>query len=131
MTRHKKPTRSSKVSIGLPPNGETSVTEALDSSLAQTFTNFELIISDKASTDDTEEQFHLPAALVDLGDSKCWKREVVGENLESLPDSHIEINRWPSLWSDLFRCSLQPRMIRWWHRTWSGDPSYYTELGYK
>ena len=45
-----------RVSIGLPVcNGENYVKEALDSILAQTFTDFELIISDNASTDRTHE----------------------------------------------------------------------------
>ncbi|MBE9201833.1 MULTISPECIES: glycosyltransferase family 2 protein [unclassified Nodularia (in: cyanobacteria)] len=45
-----------KVSIGLPVyNGEKFIKAALDSLLAQTFTDFELIISDNASTDNTEE----------------------------------------------------------------------------
>jgi glycosyltransferase involved in cell wall biosynthesis len=44
-----------KVSIGMPVyNGEEFIREALDSLLAQTFTDFELIISDNASTDGTE-----------------------------------------------------------------------------
>jgi glycosyltransferase involved in cell wall biosynthesis len=44
-----------RVSIGMPVyNGELFIREALDSLLAQTFTDFELIISDNASTDDTE-----------------------------------------------------------------------------
>jgi glycosyltransferase involved in cell wall biosynthesis len=44
-----------KVSIGMPVfNGEKFIREALDSLLAQTFTDFELIISDNASTDATE-----------------------------------------------------------------------------
>ncbi len=43
-----------KVSIGMPVyNGEKYIREALDSLLAQTFTDFELIISDNASTDAT------------------------------------------------------------------------------
>lgn len=43
------------VSIGLPVyNGEQYLRETLDSILAQTFTDFELIISDNASTDNTE-----------------------------------------------------------------------------
>ncbi len=50
-TRKQKP----KVSIGMPVyNGEPFIHEALDSLLKQTFTEFELIISDNASTDDTE-----------------------------------------------------------------------------
>jgi glycosyltransferase involved in cell wall biosynthesis len=49
------PTAVPKVSIGMPVyNGELYIREALDSLLAQTFTNFELIISDNASTDGTE-----------------------------------------------------------------------------
>jgi cellulose synthase/poly-beta-1,6-N-acetylglucosamine synthase-like glycosyltransferase len=45
-----------KVSIGLAVfNGENYIREAIDSILAQTFTDFELIISDNASTDRTKE----------------------------------------------------------------------------
>jgi len=44
------------VSIGMPVyNGEKFIREALDSLLAQTFSDFELIISDNASTDNTEK----------------------------------------------------------------------------
>ncbi len=44
-----------RVSIGMPVyNGEKFIRDALDSLLAQTFSDFELIISDNASTDDTE-----------------------------------------------------------------------------
>jgi glycosyltransferase involved in cell wall biosynthesis len=45
-----------RVSIGMPVyNGERFLREALDSVLAQTFEDFELIISDNASTDRTQE----------------------------------------------------------------------------
>ena len=45
-----------RVSIGLPVyNGADFLEEALDSLLAQTFEDFELIISDNASTDRTQE----------------------------------------------------------------------------
>lgn len=45
-----------KVTIGMPVcNGGRLVTRALDSLLAQTFTDFELIVSDNSSTDDTSE----------------------------------------------------------------------------
>lgn len=45
-----------KVSVGMPVyNGEEYLEEALDSLLAQTYEDFELIISDNASTDRTEE----------------------------------------------------------------------------
>ena len=48
--------RHTPVSIGLPVyNGERYLKECLDSLLAQTFDDFELIISDNASTDRTEE----------------------------------------------------------------------------
>jgi glycosyltransferase involved in cell wall biosynthesis len=51
MTDTKKPT----VSIGMPVyNGAKYIKEALDSLLAQTYTDFELIISDNASTDSTQ-----------------------------------------------------------------------------
>lgn len=44
-----------KISIGMPVyNGEKFIREALDSLLTQTFTGFELVISDNASTDGTE-----------------------------------------------------------------------------
>lgn len=44
------------VSIGMPVyNGEQFIRDAIDSILAQTFTDFELIISDNASTDRTPE----------------------------------------------------------------------------
>ncbi len=45
-----------KVSIGLPVyNGEDLLPETLDSILAQTFDDFEVVISDNASTDGTPE----------------------------------------------------------------------------
>ena len=45
-----------KVSIGLPVyNGENYVAEAIESVLAQTFVDFELVIVDNASTDRTQE----------------------------------------------------------------------------
>ena len=45
-----------KISIGMPVyNGEKSIRNALDSLLAQSFTEFELIISDNASIDETED----------------------------------------------------------------------------
>ena len=45
-----------KLSIGLPIyNGELFIERALESILAQTFTDFELIISDNGSTDSTQE----------------------------------------------------------------------------
>jgi len=48
--------REPRVSIGLPVfNGENYLEEALDSILAQTYSDFELIISDNASTDQTPE----------------------------------------------------------------------------
>lgn len=48
-------TGTPKATIGLPVyNGENYLRESIDSILAQTFTDFELIISDNASTDQTE-----------------------------------------------------------------------------
>lgn len=48
--------KNPKVSIGFPVyNGEQTLKKSLDSLLSQTFTNFELIISDNASTDMTSE----------------------------------------------------------------------------
>ncbi len=54
MTQHNKKAITPRVSVGMPVyNGEKFIREALDSLLAQTFTNFEIIISDNASTDGT------------------------------------------------------------------------------
>lgn len=54
--REIQPPNFPKVSIGMPVyNGEPFIREALDSLLAQTFTDFELIISDNCSTDATAE----------------------------------------------------------------------------
>src|SRR4051794_25259685 len=45
-----------KVSIGLPVyNGEAFLAEAVESLLAQTFTDFEILLVDNASTDRTQE----------------------------------------------------------------------------
>ena len=47
--------KNPRVSIGVPVrNGERFLAEALDSLLAQTFTDFELLISDNSSSDQTE-----------------------------------------------------------------------------
>ena len=49
-------TKSPKVSLGMPVyNGEKYLGETFDAILAQTFTDFELIISDNASTDATQK----------------------------------------------------------------------------
>lgn len=54
-TKHPEEKLIPKVSIGMPVyNGEPFIRKALDSLLVQTFTDFELIISDNASTDRTE-----------------------------------------------------------------------------
>lgn len=50
------PDRNPAVSIGMPVyNGAKYIRDALDSLLAQTFADFELIISDNASTDETQK----------------------------------------------------------------------------
>lgn len=60
--------RAPKVSIGMPVyNGEPFIREALNSLLSQTFSDFELIISDNTSTDNTEKicrEFELKDARV-------------------------------------------------------------------
>ena len=51
-----KENKSPKVSIGIPVyNGEITIKQAIDSVLKQSFTDFELIISDNASTDNTSK----------------------------------------------------------------------------
>jgi glycosyltransferase involved in cell wall biosynthesis len=53
--RRGRPAEAPRLSIGLPVyNGERYLAQALDALLAQSFTDFELIISDNASTDRTE-----------------------------------------------------------------------------
>jgi glycosyltransferase involved in cell wall biosynthesis len=53
-----------RLSIGLPVyNGDKYLSDAIDALLAQSFTDFELIISDNASTDRTEEICHRYLAL--------------------------------------------------------------------
>src|SRR5262245_47250916 len=48
--------RSPRLSIGIPVyNGENFLAQTLDSLLAQTFRDFEIVISDNASTDRTPE----------------------------------------------------------------------------
>src|SRR5262245_20089689 len=45
-----------RVSVGIPVrNGQRFLADALDSLLAQTFTDFEIIVCDNASTDRTEQ----------------------------------------------------------------------------
>jgi glycosyltransferase involved in cell wall biosynthesis len=49
-------TATPRVTVGLPVyNGERHLAQALDALLGQTFENFELVVSDNASTDRTEE----------------------------------------------------------------------------
>jgi glycosyltransferase involved in cell wall biosynthesis len=55
-----------RLSIGMPVyNGEKFIAEAIESILNQTYTNFELIISDNASTDTTPEIVRAYAAVDD------------------------------------------------------------------
>jgi len=45
--------------------------------------------------DPFEEQFHLPAGLVDQSNGECRERKVVGREFESLSGFHIEITDAP------------------------------------
>jgi glycosyltransferase involved in cell wall biosynthesis len=76
-----------KVSIGLPVhNGEKFLNQAIESLLAQTFTDFELIISDNASTDSTETICR-KYVLKDLRIRYVRQRENIG------PTANFEIVR--------------------------------------
>lgn len=67
-----------RVSIGMPIyNGERYMRESIDSILAQTFTDFELIISDNASTDATRE-IALEYAARDARVSYCRNERNMG-----------------------------------------------------
>lgn len=76
------------VSIGMPVyNGEKFIREALDSLLAQTFTDFELIISDNASTDATE------SICRDYAEEDSRIRYIrQQENLGALPNFQFVLN---------------------------------------
>ena len=64
------------VSVGLfVYNGERFIEETLDSILGQTFTDFELIISDNASTDRTGQIAEAYAAR-----HSCGSRHSIGSN---------------------------------------------------
>lgn len=93
-----------RVSIGLPVyNGERYISETLDSLLAQTFEDFELIICDNASTDQTEQicrayvrrdqRIRYTQNPVNLGASKNYSR--------ALELSSGEYFRWANC-DDLF-----------------------------
>lgn len=71
-----------KVSVGMPVyNGEAFLEAAIESLLAQTFTDFELVISDNASTDRTEEICRAFAAR----DSRV-RYDRLDENLGAVPN---------------------------------------------
>ncbi|MEL6283892.1 MAG: glycosyltransferase [Pseudomonadota bacterium] len=75
-------TATPRVSIGLPVyNGENYLAEAIDSILSQTFTDFELIISDNASTDGTQAICERYAAA-----DKRVRYSRLAENLGAAPN---------------------------------------------
>ena len=49
----------------------------------------------KVLFDPFEKQFHLPTALIDLGNGQCWQRKIVGEELEPLFFLGIEVGDAP------------------------------------
>jgi glycosyltransferase involved in cell wall biosynthesis len=86
-----------KVSIGLAVyNGEEYLQEAIDSILAQTFTDFELIISDNASTDRTAEICQAYAAQDERVRYHRNPTNIGGANNENqtFKMSHGEYFRW-------------------------------------
>lgn len=77
--------REPRVSVGMPVyNGEPYLAEAIDSILAQTYTDFELVISDNASTDRTQDiclayvkkdqRVHYHRNATNIGASKNYTR---------------------------------------------------------
>lgn len=105
------------VSIGMPVyNGERFIREALDSLLSQTFTDFELIISDNASTDSTERICRIYAEQ----DPRIrYIRQ--NENLGALPNFQFVLNeakaeyfmwaacddQWDSNWIEQLQVTLK------------------------
>lgn len=105
------------VSVGMPVyNGEKYIREALNALLAQTFDNFELIISDNASTDATGEICREYAA----SDSRIrYIRQQ--ENIGALPNFQYVLDnacgeyfmwaacddKWDENWVELLSCRLR------------------------
>ncbi|MEO0376411.1 MAG: glycosyltransferase family 2 protein [Cyanobacteria bacterium P01_A01_bin.17] len=80
-----------KVSIGLPVyNGENFLGDAIASLLSQTFTDFELLISDNASTDSTEE---ICRSFVAQDSRVKYRRN--SENLGAAPN-YTQVFEWAS-----------------------------------
>ena len=110
-----------KVNIGMPVyNGQAFVAAAIDSLLAQTYTDFELIISDNASTDDTEEICRAYAAR----DARV-RYDRLDENLGAVPNfnrvfklSDSEYFKWAAA-DDVCAPTFLARCVE----TLDGDPS--------
>lgn len=102
-----------RVSIGLPVyNGERWLAEAVDSLLSQTFTDFELIISDNASTDGTEAMCRRYAEL----DSRVryYRND---ENIGGAPNASLTVQlargeyfRWAAH-DDRYQPTLLERLV--------------------
>jgi glycosyltransferase involved in cell wall biosynthesis len=80
------PNDKPRLSIGLPVyNGGDYLAEAVDSSLGQTYSDFELIISDNASTDNTQDickAYSARDGRIDFGTRKISESPKLVSHLE-------------------------------------------------
>lgn len=104
------------VSIGLPVrNGEDFIAQAIEAALAQTFTDFELVIRDNASNDATEE---ICKHYVDLDERIRYARvqhnEGAARNFnEAFAMSRGRYFKWMAHDDLIERTFLKSAFIRW------------------
>lgn len=106
--------RAPRLTIALPVyNGEAFIAESLDSLLAQTYSDFELLISDNASTDGTEAICRRYAELdprIRYIKQACNKGAVVNHNL-LVPLARGELFKWASH-DDVYAPTLVEACVR-------------------